>query len=502
MLLSWLLPLSLAPIVLLSISLPLERLTKRRIKASKGKPKPDRYTEEEKQEIMCEQLKNKARWLGLLLSEEKGPGSTCGLLLNPDKATYVINEKDEATKMWHYSWCKQIEASKKGQIFIIPPSLRTNEIACSSKESLHVLIGGVVWVRDNNGRLSYGTFTATKGGISGDNPNLFQGVEYKHYKSVFPLEERNILHLPEGIKSPVGEGKLYLEFGHLIYQNIRLLENPYPTIQHLDLFGHTMFAAVISNLDQELGITNSRNKLIGQSVCLVRFLQLWAAIRGDKAFVNLELQKIRSLLCDVENGEAGKREELLLEAGKFIYHNYGDHEKEPHSFLSILREQDDTIGKAFFTGLGDILDPEVKLEQDGCNKLSNELLFFVKSVRKKDAYPYLLKVPCTDNPENVATFKLVAILGIFGEMHTYGIRSDPSGIEHILNQSCYNVRLPYINTTNRFIASPQDLLFYFDDLVIYQHVQEDEAHFAKAKLADPQCPTTELTESFAIDREQ
>lgn len=442
----------------------------------------DRLLEERNHYLICEQLRNKARTLGLLLSEEIDSNSVCGLSLNPEKATWASSYGASKIRLEHYSRSEHLEASEKEYVLIISSNMMIQKIAYSIGKSLYLIIGGVFWTNESTCHLSYGTFTAEENGISNDLPGPFQFAEYisEHFEGL--PERKSILYLPESIKSSESRN-FSLKFEYLIYQKVSPLESPYPAIQHLNLLDKTVFDIIKDRLELEKEFElQTIDEIIRQAICLVRFLQLWNEMNRDEALTNFDLMEIHDLLRDMEGGNVEKLEELLLKASEFIYRNYEGHKHVVHPFLPILMDQDMTIRNAFLHEVTNYCyhGARHRLESNLCERMYGKLLAFVE-INSSLGCPYLLNVSSVDDYKEVASFKVIAKFHTSGGFMTYGIKDELVRGKYVLKRAHYGDE-SYVKITNVPIPDPQSLRITADNqLVIYHHVQNDEVRFARMK---------------------
>lgn len=444
---------------------------------------PDTLSEEAKGKLVLEQLTNKLQELGLRPKNED-TGSVSQQFRDPEKVTVMRIPKAIEICYSHTYYIKSIRSSERGHVLIVPHYDLPWTNTCNINGCRYSLFGGVFRVCDEErNRLFYSTFTANRDGISSDLPGIFQFASF-HDVNPGVLPEHNNIFLPTSFKSLEDQG-LNLSLECLVYRNVAPLESPY-LIQHLNLHDSTLFKGVIDTLEKEIQVQPFiYNNIVWQGINLVQFIQLWNALEQEEDIESLELKKIQELLETVERGDIGKKDDLVVEASRLVYRNYNPDKDEAHRFLSILMEKDRKIRKAFFTGLGAVFDPEAKLEGQVCDKLENKLIFFVRSTHENGISPYLLKIPCADDPDKFATFRLVATFDNCGLMATYGIGMDPLELEHIVKESYYGYE-SRIEIINRPSTNPQDQLFWTKDrLSIYQHVW-DRKRFARVRPPAPQ----------------
>lgn len=269
-------------------------------------------------------------------------------------------------------------------------------------------------------------------------------------------------------------------------------------IEHVAAFFHELDVEQINNVEKELLvralitdhwgdrvfeklISNMRKLIVGQAISLIRFIQLWDAVKKGYGFENSALKEIQAELGALRDATTDEKKALLLKACNFIWPKARDRKGDIFPFLSILMEQEPLMRDSIFFGRKVPLESKLQLDRDVCDKLSGKLMFFTRHIYNHQSFPLWLTLPCVDEPERAgdqlvmeATFRLVAQINGNGRMFTFGSDYVDSVGEEMVKIASYGAE-PQVEVDNAFIADPHKFtLALLEGVLIYQHVRTEE----------------------------
>lgn len=434
----------------------------------------DAFRGKERHESLYEQLRIVAQRLNLLQPEDPRPVKSVGELpWRPERLVAANMEAINTQKIvfTNHIQTDLIEAGEKGKVLVLPRGRRSDSLTLCINHDRYALIGGVVELLDE-GRyfVCHQAFTVDKVGIVyGDLGRSQFVMDHRACFDGVPIK-RDEYMLPRFVEIVRGK-QLFLRYEYLIYEYVDCLTSPYE-IQHLGLSDKLVPEDVLNGafMDEFM-----RASISGLGISLVRFIQLWKAIAPDYVFKDTELKRIDAELEVLKDEETEKKAELLLGACRFIRDNIAGHNIYNYPFSSILMAREPEIEAFFFAKLGSIFDPQLKVEEEDCDHLSNKLLVFSGQLHRQSDFPYVIEIPCRKAPNMVATFKLIATFNARGQMITFGTDHDGLGDEEIFQSAVYDTD-SFVKISNSPFPDLQSMrLTLFVDLLIYQHFSPGKA---------------------------
>lgn len=431
--------------------------------------------------LLCEQLKSKAEGLGLLQKGKRLPGSICELPWDPE-AVMDLKEDDDALQKQlcvdgyrRYDWLK---ASKPRQTLVMPLGFDDPWLILQVNQRRYVLIAVIARLLDGKRNiLTFCSFTVDKDGLLGTDFKHIPLVQSRDHCSKISFTLKNVSMLPQSLESPEGDS-LDLKYEYGIYQVVSLWAPPY-NLRHSSLTPKLVAKEDLKGFPE---IKDKSKTLITQAFSLLRFIQVWDAIKPEEAFESGDLEEIRAQLQVLEEGKDEKAKGIVLKACRFLYDNRISDDFADYSFLAILRRRESTIQGSFFSDQESHRVPKMQLAEAVCDSLSNELMFDCQSSYVQQDHPYLLHIPCIDNPKKRAIFKLVARLDAWGNLFTFDNEYDPLRDEMIFKIATYGAS-SYVMPRTWLVSNLQELtISMYGALFIYQHFRPDKG-FKRTKVA-------------------
>lgn len=394
---------------------------------------------EERRNLSCEQLKYKARELGLLLSEDKGsPGSVCELSWDPERVVNAGEGRNicETSNLDQYVCTVLIEISTLGQILVVSPGTQGLPLSAQINQSQYILIGGIARFFDRDRQaLSYHPFTADKTEISCNRFEHMPFIRRPERASCFDGSQlrRDEHMLPSSVVIHDGT-TISITYEYGLYQDVGPLETPYD-LQHLRLNDKLVNMNDLKNLH---GIPSSLHmRFVAQAISLIRFIQLLDAFNAEYILENPGLNDLRSKLqaLKVEVTEK-KTKDMLLEACAFIFHSHCNDISSKHPFLSILMQREPIMRNFIFFDEEYPFYPGSKVEEYVCDGdlLLDRMMFYASSDLSSETLPQFLSVDCPGEPGRAVSLELLAAIDCKGNMITFG-----SGASLPRNEKIYRI---------------------------------------------------------------
>lgn len=391
---------------------------------------------------VCQALKNQARDLRLLCSEEEEiPGTICGLNWNFDNITdlwedTIIRRKKDFNR---YVKTRCIDPSDTGRLVILPFIGGDMPLSVQINGRGLRLVGAVAKNSDPQGdAFTYRAFTVDdKGNIIWDaiNTRPFARKENVSCFKLLSLLRRDNYVVPWN--NPGDIDTCPFEYNYGIYRDYGPLKAPYD-IQALRLRESKIISAVYHEIS-DLGA--HRQHLITPSIGLLRLIQIWNAANPGKSFEHHKLEEIRGEMQDLKAEDVEKTHEILVKTCRFIHDNKGLYVDEngvfvAFSFLSILKDHESSVRNSMLTDLENRpIRPDSENEASLCTISPDKLIFFIPEGLEEVRLPFFRTIVC---PVGNRRLELIGAITHDGHLLTFGIGSGPFEGEQLYEIAYYS----------------------------------------------------------------
>lgn len=437
----------------------------------------------ERSELLCARLREKAEELGLLLSEGEGPpGSICRLPWN--EKVVIVNEDTIGLRAFNfdrYIKTDLVTTSTFGQMLILPPGSNLLSLTAHINKRRYTLVGGVAeFFNEADEFISCQTFTLDKD----KGEVVFQALD--HHESVqqndlgcfsdSPLKRSG--HVLPSITVFLDRNSVLLRYKYGIYRDGGSLEEPFDIQNlglHLEDINHF-------DLREMPGIDFIPKHHVDQGVSLIRFIQLIRAIDPDHRFEDPDLTQIDDELQVLRGHETRQgTKDVLIKACNFLYHHPPVYPTtDPSWFIWSLKHHEPTMVDVPFFDQTSPFDPESKVEEQFSREDSSSKLILYSAQRPVGTVHQLLMIR---HPNRSIIFKLIGAIVPGGSLLTFNVDHSHFQEEELFKMARYNSKTE-VEVINSPIPGPQYSPSFPELSLLYIYYRDDLARFRKTKSAE------------------